>query len=418
MREHALFHPREEHRRELEPLGRVQGHEGHARRVLVEGIHVGHEGDRVQERLEGRTLQSRRGLARHEFLGGRYELLDVLEPRVRFRSALGLEGIAVAGGGRHLVDEGGQGEPATLLREAADEAGEVVQGAAGLGIEIGDGLGARGEEREAARAGGVAEAIEARLPHPAARGGDGTPERDVVARIHGEAQIGEEILDLAPLVEAHTTHDDVGDARAPERVLEHARLRVGPVEDRHVAVLEALGVQRAHGLGDPARLLALVPGAIDLGGLSLRVLRPQPLVTPRAVVGDDRGGDVEDALGRAIVLLEGDDLAVGEVLLEVEDVAEIGPPPAIHGLVGVAHHAQVAMFLGQELDDAVLGAIGVLVLIDEHVGPEGAIPRQRLRRALQQLDHEEEQVVEVHRTHRPELLLVAAIELGDAFFAG
>ena len=61
---------------------------------------------------------------------------------------------------------------------------------------------------------------------------------DVVERVHHEAQVRDDVLDLAPLVEAHAAHDQVRDARPPERVLEHARLGVGAVEDRHVAVVQ------------------------------------------------------------------------------------------------------------------------------------------------------------------------------------
>ena len=56
------------------------------------------------------------------------------------------------------------------------------------------------------------------------------------------------------------------------------------------------------------------------------------------------------------------------------------------------------MLLGQELHDAVLGAVGVLVLVDQHV----ASTRVRYQRSasghrLEQAHHPEQQVVEVER---------------------
>ena len=58
VREDALLQPREEDRGELEPLGRVERHERDAFVRVVEGVHVSHEGDRVEERFERRVLGS------------------------------------------------------------------------------------------------------------------------------------------------------------------------------------------------------------------------------------------------------------------------------------------------------------------------------------------------------------------------
>jgi hypothetical protein len=50
---------------------------------------------------------------------------------------------------------------------------------------------------------------------------------------------------------------------------------------------------------------------------------------------------------------------------------------------------------GQELEQPVLGVVRVLVLVDEHVA-EGLAPAlERLREALEDVDRQEEQVVEV-----------------------
>jgi hypothetical protein len=154
----------------------------------------------------------------------------------------------------------------------------------------------------------------------------------------------------------------------------------------------------------------LVPGPVDLRPLALAVLGPEPLVLAGGVVDDHRGSDVEDALGGAVVLLERHHPAVRVVLLEVEDVAEVGAPPAVHRLVGIAHHAEVPVLLGEELHDAVLRAVRVLVFIHEHVRPHGAVPAEGLRHRLEQPHHAEQQVVEVECARGPELLLVEPVE--------
>jgi hypothetical protein len=72
-------------------------------------------------------------------------------------------------------------------------------------------------------------------PHTAARRVDDALPRHLVVGVHQRAQVRKRVLDLAPVVELHAAEHAVRDARAHERLFEHAALRVGAVEDRDVA---------------------------------------------------------------------------------------------------------------------------------------------------------------------------------------
>ena len=118
---------------------------------------------------------------------------------------------------------------------------------------------------------------------------------------------------------------------------------------------------------------------------------PQHLVDALAVVGDQGVGGLQDRGGGAVVLLQlhhrgrgfiGGPIA--EILLEAHQNGEIRCPEAVDALVGVADHKHRAFapafkFLGvlaigdQQLDQVVLGAVGVLVFVHEHVA-KAAMP--------------------------------------------
>src|SRR5207245_9401723 len=157
-------------------------------------------------------------------------------------------------------------------------------------------------------------------PDAADRRLDGAPEGDVVRRVDRQAHVRERVLDFFTLVKADAPDDPVGHARAAQRVLEHARLRVRAVEDGDPAPHHPLAAQPEDRLGHEVRLLVLVPGAVDLRRIALGVLGPERLVLALAVVIDDRRGQREDALGRAIVLLELHDPRARRVLLETDAV--------------------------------------------------------------------------------------------------
>src|SRR2546428_643948 len=87
----------------------------------------------------------------------------------------------------------------------------------------------------------------------------------------------------------------------------------------------------------PANALSRLVGRLeDLEGSALVVLGVEDLLLAARVVRDQAVRRAADGLRRAVVPLEEDDLAAGVVLLEAEDVLDVGSPPAVDRLVRVA----------------------------------------------------------------------------------
>ena len=84
-------------------------------------------------------------------------------------------------------------------------------------------------------------------------------------------------------------------------------------------------------------------------------------------------------------------------MLEVEDVAQIGAAPAVDRLIGVADDRQVAMALGQPLDQMVLRPVRVLILVDHDEAELLGILRRAHARLVEQFDSLQQQIVEVER---------------------
>ena len=97
------------------------------------------------------------------------------------------------------------------------------------------------------------------------------------------------------------------------------------------------------------------------------VVGEQRLAEPALVVGDEARGGGEDVAGRAVVALQPDHLGAGKILLEAQDVVDLGAAPAVDRLVVVADAADVGRALRQQPQPQVLRDVGVLVLVDQHV---------------------------------------------------
>src|SRR5208337_3255694 len=109
---------------------------------------------------------------------------------------------------------------------------------------------------------------------------------------------------------------DLGGAKG---LLDGTRQSSHPAEDRDVAESE-------FALPDQAVDLARDPlGLIGHAGFGLAV----------AVEPDQVIGDAQDVLRAAVVPLELDDPATRVIALELENIRQVGPSPAIDRLVGV-----------------------------------------------------------------------------------
>ena len=133
-------------------------------------------------------------------------------------------------------------------------------------------------------------------------------------------------------------------------------------------------------------------------------------------------------MGRgAVVLFEFEELRVGVILFEIEDVLNVGPAEGVNALGIVPHHADIFMHRPQLLDDEVLGKVGVLVLVDKDVLEAVLVLAEQVGEITQQDIHLEKQIVKVHgassetsylilgedvREHGPTCLLVLRPNLG------
>ncbi len=235
-------------------------------------------------------------------------------------------------------------------------------------------------------------------------------------RIDDQLEIGERVLDFLAFVEPDAADDLVRHRLAHQRILNRPRLRVGAIENRK----HPFNVLRScllHGAGDEVRLFELVTAAEVDDLSSALAVRPEALVLPVAILLDDRGRRVEDHLRRPVVLFEAHDARLGKVVLEVEDVPEVRSAPLVDRLVRIADDRQVAMDLGEPLDEHVLRTVGVLILVDHHVAELPGVAFPRLRGGLEQLDGLEQQIVEVERVAVREGPEVAFVNAGDLLVA-
>ncbi len=239
---------------------------------------------------------------------------------------------------------------------------------------------ARGlDQRQRAGARFGVQQLQGRGADAAARHVDDALEGEVVGRLAHQAQIGERVADLLPLVKPRPADHAIGQRERNEPVFELARLEPGAHQDRDFAERLPLTLQRLDLVADPAGLLLGVPQPAHHNFVAGLGAGPQGLAEPPAIMGDDAGRGGEDLRRRAVILLEAGNQRAGKIALETQDVADLGAAPTVDRLVVVADAADVAMLLRQQPQPQVLRDVGVLILVDQQVAKPPLVRRKDLR---------------------------------------
>ena len=209
------------------------------------------------------------------------------------------------------------------------------------------------------------------------------------------------------------------------RFFERAGLGIGSVEDGEVGKPSVCTVSRIffvvayyflYGLNDVFRFVSFI-FRFEEGDFVAAFLRcPEFFVALIGVFGNDAPGGVEYGLRGAIILIERDDGGFGVIFLEVEDIADVCLAPAVYGLVVVADREEIAVPLGEEVDECVLRVIGILVLVHHDVSEEVSVVFECFGVRAEELYGEPQEVVKVERVITPEFFLIAAIGFCDEFF--
>ena len=192
----------------------------------------------------------------------------------------------------------------------------------------------------------VVQQLHAGVAEAALRHIDDALEGQIVGRRIDHAQIGERIADFGALVEARAADDAIRQAERDEAVLEFAHLERGAHQDgdfvermRFAGLAAAL--QLLDLLADGAGFFLTVPRAGDGDLFAEHVVGAQRLAEPAFVIGDDVRGGGEDVAGGAVIALEPDHHRAGEIVIEAQNVVDLGAAPAIDRLVVVADAADV-----------------------------------------------------------------------------
>src|SRR5262249_20169866 len=163
-------------------------------------------------------------------------------------------------------------------------------------------------------------------------------------------------------------------------------------------------------IADGARFLIAIPATPPSDELAFVDLAPKRLAETTLVLGDQARSSPKDMRHTTVVLLETTDPGAGKSLLKAQDVADLGTAPAVDRLVVITNTTDIPPPLAEQSQPEILGNIGVLILIDQHIFEPPLIIGEHIGIVLEEAQAFKQEIPEIAGVEQLEPLLIQPIE--------
>ncbi len=230
--------------------------------------------------------------------------------------------------------------------------------------------------------------------------------------VHDQPKVGYDILDFFALVERQSAVYPIGHSFSAQGFFKYAALGIGAVQDGKIRIGTTFGTpQFCYFVRNDFPFLGIAVGLADPDGFARFFFGEHFFVYLPFVLFYQAVGGTHDGLCGAVVLFQFEDFRVRIQFCEVQYIVNVGSPERIYALCVIPHHTHMPVLLGELQHDAVLGEIGVLVLVYQQVVELFLITRQRLRMVAEQQERIDQQIVEIHGICLFASLLVAEVDV-------
>src|SRR5216684_11913 len=233
--------------------------------------------------------------------------------------------------------------------------------------------------------------------------------------MHGQTDISERVFYFRAIVETEAADEFVAQAAAAEDFFKGARLKIRAV--LHGAGLRGVFVENAFKFAGDEFGLGVGVAAFKVSQVAARaVFGAEGLAEALGIIGYDGSSGIENLLRGTVVAFEFDDAGGGEVARKAHEDGNVGAAPTINGLIFVADDADILLCTGEEAQEIVLYAVGVLVFVHVDVFEAGLPFFADGNGIAQQFYGAQQQIVEIESVAFLEDLFVGGEDVSD--FAG
>ena len=167
-------------------------------------------------------------------------------------------------------------------------------------------------------------------------------DRDVIIRVFDSRQIRQDVLYLSPLIEVYPADYTVRNTVHHQLLLESTRLGVRPVQYSKIPeVISQALLARPDVICDKISFFVSALKSSETDLCAFAAVRPELLLFSAVIMAYNSVCGVENGRVRPVVLLELYDLCPWKMLLEAQDIRNVGASEFIDGLVVITYDAEI-----------------------------------------------------------------------------
>ena len=136
------------------------------------------------------------------------------------------------------------------------------------------------------------------------------------------------------------------------------------------------------------------------------------------ILGYQAVGGRNDGLRRAVVLLQLKEFGPLVHLRKLQDILDVRPSEGINTLSIIAHYTYLLVFAGELEHNAMLGIIGILILVHQHISELRSILYAYLRIISEKEESMHQQIIEVHGITLSTSLPITTVNVANGWHLG
>ena len=390
--EQTVFKANQIHMGKLQALGRVHSHQYHCIITVVIFLDIGIQGNLFQE-----ACQSGNFRIFHIGQNAGFQFTNVLQAGLVFLCILGIEHIHITGTSQQFFVEISQVHAIVQqLCQAFDQHSKLHQFSGRffqrcIGIRITHHL-IHGNGRSSRQAFHIFQCL---CTQASGRIIDDPLQPQIIGPIVDHAQIGNHILDFCPVKETGATNDPVRNRIELQSRFHSIGLGIGTIKDG--MVLKPFALRGGKNTTDnKIRFCPLVRCLIHRNRFACTIVGPKPFSLTAQIMGNHRIGRIQNGLCRTIVLLQANHTGATVLLFKIQNIFDGGATETIDTLIIVTHYTNIFIATCQNTGQQILGMVGILIFVHQHITEFPLIICPHIFVFLQQFNCQQNNIIKVN----------------------
>ncbi len=244
---------------------------------------------------------------------------------------------------------------------------------------------------------------------------DDTLERFFVIRIHHQTKISNNVFYLLSLVERKSAVNLIRHRPLPKSFFKNTALRVRTIQDSKIRIaIGMFATQFGYLIRHNITLFHIAVCLEHTDSFPFLFLGEYGFPYLTLILLNQAVGSTDNGLCGAVILLQFKDFCIRIDFRKIKDIVNIRSTERIDALCIIPYDTNTLVLFGELQNDAVLGIVGILIFVYEHITELLPIAGKHIRKITEQNVGIYQQIIKIHSSRLAAPFPIAGIDVTDS----